>query len=217
MTSIEAVTAPSPGARAQSAQRSVIGSDFETFLKMLTTQLKNQDPLNPVESSDFAVQLATFSSVEQQVLTNDLLTGLSGQMGQMGMAQLANWVGMQARAAAPAYFDGFPILIHPAPLATADSARLIVHDENGAVVQSLAIPVSDEPYSWMGRDASGESFPTGNYSFRVESLSQGQVVDTNVPEIYARIQEARIEGGKTVLMMEGGAMIDADMITALRQ
>ncbi|MFV2001871.1 MAG: flagellar hook capping FlgD N-terminal domain-containing protein, partial [Paracoccaceae bacterium] len=53
-----------------------VNSDFETFLKLLTTQLKNQDPLKPVDSSDFAVQLATFSSVEQQVKTNDLLTSL---------------------------------------------------------------------------------------------------------------------------------------------
>ena len=43
------------------------GGDFETFLKMLTTQIRNQDPLNPMEGSEFAVQLATFSGVEQQV------------------------------------------------------------------------------------------------------------------------------------------------------
>ena len=49
-------------------QTGVISSDFQTFLTMLTTQLQNQDPLNPVESSDFAVQLATFSGVEQQVI-----------------------------------------------------------------------------------------------------------------------------------------------------
>jgi flagellar basal-body rod modification protein FlgD len=50
-----------------------ISSDFETFLKMLTVQMQNQDPLNPVDSSDYATQLATFSGVEQQVQTNDLL------------------------------------------------------------------------------------------------------------------------------------------------
>ena len=105
MTSIETIGTRPPVQAAQPAPAPVINSDFETFLKMLTTQLKNQDPLNPIESSDFAVQLATFSSVEQQVMTNDLLTGLSGQMGQMGMAQLASWVGMEERAPMPAQFD----------------------------------------------------------------------------------------------------------------
>ena len=54
-----------------------ISSDFETFLKMLTVQMKNQDPLNPVESTDYATQLATFSGVEQAVLTNDLLKSVN--------------------------------------------------------------------------------------------------------------------------------------------
>jgi len=55
---------------APTTTRTEISSDFETFLRMLTVQMQNQDPLNPVDSSDYAVQLATFSSVEQQVQTN---------------------------------------------------------------------------------------------------------------------------------------------------
>ena len=54
----------------QGTTKPVLSSDFETFLKMLTVQLENQDPLNPVDSADYAVQLATFSGVEQQVQTN---------------------------------------------------------------------------------------------------------------------------------------------------
>ncbi|MFU8882075.1 MAG: flagellar hook capping FlgD N-terminal domain-containing protein [Rhodobacterales bacterium] len=217
MDAIDAVTASSQPAQAKAAARSVIGSDFETFLKMLTTQLKNQDPLNPMDSSDFAVQLATFSSVEQQVLTNELLTGLSGQMGQVGLAQLATWVGMEARAATPVQFGGFPVTVHPAPLATADAARLSVHNEDGILVQSMPIPVSSEPYVWTGRDATGQSLPNGVYRLTVESLSLGQVVDSTTPETYSRIQEARIDAGATILVMENGAMIDAALITALRE
>ena len=65
--------APAPAAAPQGAEKPKISSDFETFLRMLTVQMQNQDPLNPIQSSDFAVQLATFSGVEQQVRTNDLL------------------------------------------------------------------------------------------------------------------------------------------------
>lgn len=203
---------PAPKAPA----KPVVSSDFETFLKMLTVQLKNQDPLNPVESSDFAVQLATFSSVEQQVLTNDLLRGLSGQMGQMGMAQLASWVGMEARAAMPTYFDGFPVMIHPEPLPMADEARLVVRNAAEDVVQTLAIPLTGETYAWMGRDAAGQSLPAGVYTFEVESYVLGASQGSSPVALYARIVEARNEGGKTILVMEGGAMIDADQVTGLR-
>lgn len=215
MTTIDASLPSSTVPKA--APRSALGSDFETFLRMLTTQLKNQDPLNPMESSDFAVQLATFSSVEQQVLTNDLLAGLSGQMGQMGMAQLASWVGMQARAPVEARFDGFPITLHASPLPTADSARLLVRNDSGAIVQTLPIPVSGDTYTWTGRDATDQSLPVGIYTFTVESWSQGQLMDSKIPETFSRIEEARLEAGKTVLVLEGGATIDADQITALRQ
>lgn len=216
MTTIESLGAPLQTSGTKPVPKAVIGSDFETFLRMLTTQLKNQDPLNPMESSDFAVQLATFSSVEQQVMTNDLLTGLSGQMGQMGMAQLANWVGMEARAPLPARFDGFPVSLQTGSMAAGDEARLIVRNTDGEVVQTQNIPVGEETYVWTGRDAFGQSLPSGLYSFEIESYVQDERETSVVPEIYDRIVEARSDAGKTILVMESGATVDADQVTALR-
>ena len=77
-------------------------SDFETFLQMLTAQARYQDPLEPLDSSQYASQLAQFSMVEQQVLTNDTLVQLTGQTGAANLAALAGWVGMEARAVMPA-------------------------------------------------------------------------------------------------------------------
>jgi flagellar basal-body rod modification protein FlgD len=93
----------------------VISSDFETFLKMLTAQAQYQDPLDPIDSSQYASQLAQFSAVEQQVLSNDLLTALVGQMGTTNMAQLAGWVGIDARSTAPVSFDGSPVTLQAQP------------------------------------------------------------------------------------------------------
>lgn len=201
---------------AQSAPAPVINSDFETFLKMLTTQLKNQDPLNPMESSEFAVQLATFSSVEQQVMTNDLLSGLSGQMGQMGMAQLASWVGMEARAPMPAPFDGFPVSVYPTVSPTADAARIVIRNAQGSVVESLPLSLDQQMFEWTGRDAAGQFFPAGLYGFEVENYSAGDLTSTATAEVYHRIEEARLDAGRTVLVMEGGASIDAAQVKALR-
>lgn len=79
----------------------VINSDFETFLVMLTAQLQNQDPLNPMDSSDYAVQLATFSGVEQQVLTNELLRGLGAEGRIDNLASVAGWVGWRPARKGP--------------------------------------------------------------------------------------------------------------------
>ncbi len=120
-------TAPTTGAAAPSESNArAIDSDFETFLRMLTVQMQNQDPLDPVKSEDFAVQLATFSSVEQQVLTNNLLESIIGQNVVSSMAQYAGWVGMEARAPVPGYFQGDPITVNTDPLAIADTVTMII-------------------------------------------------------------------------------------------
>ncbi|PVA07613.1 flagellar hook capping FlgD N-terminal domain-containing protein [Thalassorhabdomicrobium marinisediminis] len=195
----------------------VISSDFETFLKMLTVQMENQDPLNPTDASDYAQQLATFSGVEQQVLTNDLLSSLMVQMNTTGMAQMADWVGKEARAAAPAYFDGSPITIAPNPAAIADKVELVVLDADGIEVQRMEIAKSAEPVDWAGVDSAGNPLPTGVYTFRVESHSGGNVVLDEVADVYARVQEVRSENGASVLLLEGGVAVLASDVSALRE
>ena len=83
MTSIPLVgpLATTSGEAPQPARTAALSSDFETFLQMLTVQARYQDPLEPLSSSDYAAQLAQFSMVEQQVLTNDQLGNLAGLIG----------------------------------------------------------------------------------------------------------------------------------------
>jgi flagellar basal-body rod modification protein FlgD len=194
----------------------VISSDFETFLLMMTAQIENQDPLDPIDSADYAVQLATFSGVEQQVLTNDLLEALGGQLQLAGMAEMAGWVGMEARSVAPAYFDGAPVTVWPNPATVSDRVELVVSDENGDEVQRLEIPVSAEPIEWAGVLDGGTPVDEGLYSFQVISYSNDEVVLSEAAEIYARVNEIRSEGGQSVLILEGGAMILTSSVSGLR-
>ena len=76
VTNNQPVTTPTVQTDQQQAA-AVLSSDFETFLQMLTAQARYQDPLEPIDSSEYASQLAQFSMVEQQVLSNDLLTSLT--------------------------------------------------------------------------------------------------------------------------------------------
>ena len=193
-----------------------MGADFETFLKMLTTQMQNQDPLNPMESSDFAVQLATFSGVEQQMQTNALLEGLASQMGLGGMAQLAGLVGMEARAAVPAWFDGSPVTLSPNPDALADSAVLVTRNADGDVVSRESVPVSAEPIEWAGTDSSGSPLPGGLYSFELESYAGERLLGTGAVEIYSTVVEARGGSSGTQILLRGGVLVDVADVTALR-
>lgn len=209
-------TTPTPADGSKTQTPSAISSDFETFLKMLTAQIQNQDPLNPMQSQDFAVQLATFSGVEQQVRTNDLLQGLGAQMGLSGLSQMASWVGMEARAAAPVQFDGSPVELTPDPADGTDAAQLVVRNAAGEEVQRFDISVSGDPVTWAGVGQDGTPVPSGSYSFEVESYSGSEILGTTPVATYSRIVEARSEDGQTVFVLEGGAKVGSDDITALR-
>lgn len=213
------IAAPSTPATAPAAPQqadAVLSSDFETFLQMLTAQAKYQDPLEPIDSSQYAAQLAQFSMVEQQVLSNDLLTSLGGQMGAGAMAQLAGWIGMEARSTAPVGFDGSPITILSEPASVADQAMLIVRDASGAELQRQPIPTDPQPLQWAGVTSDGAPFPLGQYSFAVESFANGESLGVKQAATYAQVTETRLEGGETLIVLQGGAVVPASTITALR-
>lgn len=217
-TSSAAAAAASARAAAEADDKGVISSDFETFLTLLTAQMENQDPLNPIDSTDYATQLATFSSVEQQVLTNDLLEGLKAQMTLTGMSDLAGWVGMDARMVAPAYFDGAtPITVSPNPPVNAEKVELVAYSEFGTEAWRQEIPVSTEAFNWQPRDVSGNPLPVGNYDLKLESSANGKPLETVPAEIYARVNEVRTVAGETALVVHGGSLVQSSAVTAIRE
>ncbi|WP_424977637.1 flagellar hook capping FlgD N-terminal domain-containing protein [Leisingera sp. S232] len=206
---------------AASQKTSGLTSDFETFVKMLTAQATNQDPLQPMDSTEYAAQLAQFSMVEQQTHTNTLLEELQSQLGLSTMAAsmtaLSGWVGMEARAVAPGYFDGTnPITIAPNPAAAADSVTLVVRDSNGTEVQKIDLPVSADLYEWDGLDSDGTPLETGEYIFSVESHEGDDLLLEEYAEIYFKVNETQMQGSEVGLVSEGGSVVLASSVSALR-
>lgn len=215
-TASRSPVAPTSTAEENSATK--ISSDFETFLLMLTTQLENQDPLNPIESQDFAVQLATFSGVEQQVQTNDLLRDLGQSLGASGLSQLAEWVGVDARVSAPIEFIGAPVDIFLDPESNADTAELIVTNSSGQVVTREQVPTETQSISWAGTGADGSPLPQGTYTLSLASVREGEVSSTRSVSHYARINEARQgDNGSVELVTDGGTIVPAESVSALRE
>ncbi len=194
-----------------------ISSDYMTFLRMLTVQMQNQDPMNPIESSDYAVQLATFSGVEQQVRTNELLAGMISSFQQFGMAEMASWIGKEARSNAAVYYDGTPVTLSPNPAVGSTRAVIAVKDAEGNLVSREDIPVSAEPYQWLGAGADGMPLPPGTYTITLESMNGDEVIDSRPIEYYALVTEARGGPGGTKLVLEGGIEVLANSVTALRE
>lgn len=208
----------SSGTTTTSSSATAINSDFETFLKMLTTQMQNQDPMEPTDSTEFTAQLAQFSAVEQQVLTNETLATLSAQIASLGSTGLASWIGMEARVAGLAHFDGATAVeVYPMANSAADEAYLIVKDEDGEEIDRVKIDPNAETVEWDGLDENGQPHPEGNYVFSTESKAEGKVLDTVLAESYTLVKEAQASTAGMVLIGEGGAQYLSSDIVGIRQ
>lgn len=204
-------------AAAEAQNEGVLSSDFETFLNMLSVQMKNQDPLNPTDSTEFASQLAQFSTVEQQTLTNKLLQNMSSQFTSNDLSSLSTWVGMEARVAAPANFSGSAIEVAPNANTSADSAFLIVRDSDGTEVQRYAIDPKKGSVTWSGIDDAGNVFEDGLYTFVTESYANGEKLDLVYADTYARVSEARMTDKGVMLSTQDGIEFSSDDVIALRE
>ncbi|MEL6197373.1 MAG: flagellar hook capping FlgD N-terminal domain-containing protein [Pseudomonadota bacterium] len=97
LPSLLGASATTPSATgAVESERSVAAGDFETFLTLLTAQLRNQDPLQPLDSTEFVSQLASFSTVEQVIGSNERLDQLIAATAEQETAGLASWLGTEA-------------------------------------------------------------------------------------------------------------------------
>ena len=168
------------------AGSTMLASNFETFLTLLTSQLKNQDPLSPVDSNQFTAQLTQMAGVEQQLLTNDLLKGLLAAQGGGGLAGAATYIGKEATAAwsATKLTDGEATWSYELA-ANAASARLEVLDGSGNVVWSGDAPdktTGVHDFTWDGEATSGNDGQDGQvYSLRVVAKdAAGGAVDSQV-------------------------------------
>lgn len=176
---VDGVSSTTEAASRTSAGRIGLASNFETFLELLTTQLKNQDPLSPLDSNEFTAQLTQMSGVEQQLLTNDLLTSLlAAQQGSGGLAGASNYIGKEATAAwsATELADGEAKWSYE--LGTAASvAKLEVLDGSGRVVWTGDAPSRQEgisDFTWDGRTTGGAQLADGGvYTLKVTAQNAG--------------------------------------------
>lgn len=218
MTSVTSLTSAAQAPQPTGSQSSLISSDFQTFLKMLTTQMQNQDPLNPMESTEFATQLATFSGVEQQVRTNAWLGQIAGGGGAGGLTTLSGLIGMEAELPTPARFAGSPLTLRASVPPGAASAQLIIRDATGQEVARQDWPRTSGEVTWAGSSASGTPLPQGEYLFSVEARdASGALREAPVTHL-AAIKEVRLSAeGAGLLVLSNGSEIPANAALALRR
>ena len=157
--------------------KAMMASNFETFLTLLTTQMKNQDPLSPLDSNEFTAQLTQMAGVEQQLLTNDLLKSLVAAQTGGGLDNAANYIGKQVTAAwtATTLDEGKATWSYELA-SNAESAKLQVVDSAGKVVWEGDAPNKTtglHDFVWDGKTTQGDQLDDGGvYTLKVSATNE---------------------------------------------
>jgi len=200
-----------------------ISKDYDMFLRLMTAQLKNQDPLQPLDGTEFVAQLAQFSGVEQQIKTNERLDSLLGALTRSAAEVSLGFLGrtvetssgkIELEAGAPAAF-AFEIA------KSARKAVAVVTDANGAEVRKLDVDASApgrREAVWDGNDGFGNPAAPGVYAIRIEIYDEaGKKVVEELPTLTrAKVVEARIGGDAGTLVLSNGAEATLSDLRAIR-
>lgn len=180
-------TATAPSAASSSSPNTAmqqLSGNLNTFLTLLTTQLKNQDPLSPMDSTQFTQQLVEYSQVEQQINTNTNLQSLISLQQSGAGAAAVGYLGKEVTIT-----NGNAALINGAANwnyvlgANAANTTLTVSNSQGQVVFTGpgATSAGVNSFSWNGQDNSGNQLPDGTYSLAVSATAaNGGTVATGV-------------------------------------
>ena len=158
-------TGTATGNNNASTQTSGIADNFQTFLTLLTTQLQNQNPLDPLDTNHFTAQLVQFAGVEQQLKMNDQLTSLVALEKSAQSTQALIYVGNTVAVdGSKANFNGAATWNINAPKDT--NATITITDSTGqtAYSGSFSLKQGGSSFVWDGKGNDGTQWPPGSYT-----------------------------------------------------
>ena len=209
METIGSVRDAPAGAATPQSKRDVFAGNFQSFLKLLTTQLQQQDPLSPMNAEKFTQQLVQFTTVEQALRANERLDTLIETIRAGQVLSAAAYVGREVELSGdevflPAQGDArFGYLLGK----EAAGVQLVVRDASGRVVHERMLDGSPGRHlaTWDGRDGSGRRLDPGRYRLEISARdARGAPLDVELRTV-GRVQSVRFEDGELLLVVDGTA------------
>lgn len=198
--------------------QSAIQDVEDRFLKLLVTQLKNQDPMNPMENADLTMQLAQMSTVEGINKLNTSMTSLLAGYQSAQTLQATALLGRQVltEGSIMALSDGQAV--GAAKLdAAADQVTVSVLDSSGQVLDTLDLgpqAAGQVRFAWDGTDSAGNAMADGTYRFAVTAKAAGEEV-TATPLALVPVTSVLIENGTVSLELSGIGQRSLDQVTQI--
>jgi len=209
-------TAPSAGSgvpTTAAANKASLAGNFDTFLRILTTQLKNQNPLDPLDTNQFTQQLVQFAGVEQQINMNQQLTTLVALQKETQTTSAMSFLGSTATV------DGTTTKLTNGAASWSfavdkpSTATINIKSSNGALAYSGSYPLTPgaQNFNWDGRGNNGVKWPDGDYTLTVTAKDASGATVAVSTEVKGTVDSVDLTQNPPVLKI-GGQSFSLDRI-----
>lgn len=210
VTNTSAAAATTTATKAATTPKASLANNFETFLTLLTAQLKNQDPLSPLDTKDFTNQLVQFSGVEQQLKTNDLLSSLTETTKLSAGATAVAYLGKEATATsalAGLSSGGQATWRYELPRASTSTTLKIVDAQGRTIATKTGeTSVGEKTFTWDGKDQSGKAAPAGTYRLEINAQGADERPITGTVRQKGVITGVDLSGNTPTVTISGAAL-----------
>src|SRR6056297_151394 len=183
----------------------------QEFLQLLVAQMRNQDPINPLDSKEFAAQLAQFNSVEQLINVNSGLSTLQGSQDMMSASltnsMAASMTGKHVKALSSEIYlaPGGQSNIQYKLQNSASDVEIVIRNESGSEVRReklSGVAGGDNQWSWDGRNDAGDRMADGNYHVEIQASNEGSKVNA-LTYVEGTVGKVRYTGSGVFIHVNG--------------
>jgi flagellar basal-body rod modification protein FlgD len=214
---ITATTAAVDTAAGAAAMKKATGMNKDDFLKLFIAQLQHQDPLNPMDGTEFIGQLAQLTQVEQAYNTNTNLQSLITAQNSNNTLSAVSFLGTTATAKGSEVelaAGRTPEILFKLSSKAAD-VSVDITDTAGNVVRTLSVGAGTQGLNsttWDGLGNAGQPLSTGVYGFNVRAVTNGTKIDS-VPLVKGKVDGVSLDGTTPVISMGGISVPITDIIS----
>ena len=214
------VTTGSTGSSTAAASDAKLKDDLNKFLNLLVTQLKHQDPLDPMDATEFTSQLVQFASVEQQIHQNANLEKLISLQQGSQISSLVNYIGMNIETTGQKMplADGAAKFTYALESNAAKNTLNIVNSAGVSVYSSdVDITSGKHAFNWDGKNKSGVQQPDGDYTVVVMPTDREGKIQPVEYTVFGRVTGASAENGKVSVIMGDNIHVPMESIKSVTE
>lgn len=207
----------STGSSALGASRQTIADNFDTFLQILTTQLKNQNPLDPLDTNQFTQQLVQFTGVEQQLKTNEFLEAMMTATQNSTNSEAVSYVGKVVTASGnkSELIDGIATWHFAVDKSATITATVRDLAGNTVFTKQGQVPQGESIFNWDGIGNDGNRKADGTYYVTIEARdADGRLIDV-ATEMTGEVTGVDFTGTEPVLIV-GNARVNMSSVMSVR-